>query len=208
MPKETSKNERKISWRFLGGWGWMIYVVLAVFFLGWSVGRFAHSVHYHKTIIEQKVAAAQNTNVPAAPAETPPAGEGVKTPETAMPAEQTCATVEKLLLRQLGDTAFSEDPRDHFHRANVYSKVSLRGCPESSERFRRLALRELQIGFALGEDRMEEKTKAEVADTYNKLEMKADADKFFNKMKQLTDPTIDFIIQVQRIIEEPPQRQN
>jgi len=204
MPKETSKNERKLSWQFLGGWGWIIFVVLAVFFVGWSVGRFAHFVHHQKMVVEQKAAAAQNNNAPAAQPETPTPAETEKEPATE---DKACAMVERLFLQQLGDTAFSEDPKDHFHRANIYSKVSLRGCPESSERFRRLALRELQIGFALGEDRIEDQTKAEIADTYNKLEMKADAERFFNKMKQLTDPTIDFIIQVQKIIEQPPQQQ-
>lgn len=196
--KRKTTNESKQNWWFLGGRSWIIFAVLAALLLGLLIGRFVHFAHIAESArIQAEIVAEQISEepLPAATQETLR-----KLPEKA------CAAAEELLLSQMQDDRlydeFSGDPRIHFARARQYSKLSAKACPESREKYRQLALRELEIGFALGEDRMDEWVQMEVIDTYTKLEMKAEAEKFFDKMKQLTDPTIDFIIQVKRIIEE------
>ena len=42
----------------------------------------------------------------------------------------------------------------------------------------------------------------EIVETYKRLQMQAEAERMIEKAKKLTNPEIDFIIQLEKIIEE------
>lgn len=113
---------------------------------------------------------------------------------------QTCAEIEKLLLQQVYycDT----NSECHINNAKIYANMSERGCPENSQHYVDLAARELEIARALRDDKFDNDETVEVVETYKRLEMKQAATEVIDKVQKLTDPAIDFIIQIQKIIEE------
>ena len=114
---------------------------------------------------------------------------------------QTCAEIEALLTQMLPVSGLeSSDTR--IERAKIYANLSERGCPENSEQYVNLAAKELEIARALRDDKFSQPETVEVVETYKRLEMKQAANEVLNKVQKLTDPAIDFIIQVQKIIEE------
>ncbi len=60
----------------------------------------------------------------------------------------------------------------------------------------------MEIARALRDDYFNRNETLEVVETYKRLEMKQAAADVLDKVQKLTDPAIDFIIQVQKIIEE------
>ncbi len=77
--------------------------------------------------------------------------------------------------------------------------------PENAQKYKAAALRELEIARALTNDEVSDYdtiSAVTMAETYKKLEMQAEAEKIFEKAKKLTDPAIDFLIQLQKVIEE------
>ncbi len=113
---------------------------------------------------------------------------------------QTCAEIETLLLQQLPFASDRSD--DRIDRAKVYANLSERGCAENSQRYVELAAKELEIARALRDDKFSEPETVEVVETYKRLEMKQAANEVLDKVQKLTDPAIDFILQIQKIIEE------
>ena len=99
---------------------------------------------------------------------------------------------------------FSHDDRsdDRIERAKIYANISERGCPENRQRYVDLAAKELEIARALRDDDFSEADKKQISDTYRRIQMKQAAGEILNKVQQLADPAIDFIIQAQKIIEE------
>ncbi len=65
-----------------------------------------------------------------------------------------------------------------------------------------LAKQELDIARALQDDKFNENETIEVVETYKRLKMQQDAQEIFDKVKKLTNPAIDFIMQVEKIINE------
>lgn len=124
--------------------------------------------------------------------------EHVKMPTT------TCEAVEKLLGRRL--EMFAEDSTDsenHIERAKIFANLSERGCAANSATYKNLAKKEIDIARALNDDRLDNKYEAtEMVETYKRLQMQAEAEKMIEKAKKLTNPAIDFIIQLEKIIEE------
>lgn len=114
---------------------------------------------------------------------------------------KTCSEIESLLLQRLptGNLQISEIRID---RAKIYANLAERGCPENSQHYVTLAAKELEIARALEDDKFNEIETVEVVETYKRLEMKQAANDVLNKVQKLTDPAIDFILQVQKIIEE------
>jgi hypothetical protein len=116
----------------------------------------------------------------------------------------TCEAVEKLLLKRLNDfdedTTFSEP---HIERAKIYANLSERGCAKNTNVYKDLAKKEIDIARALNDDSLENEQEAtEMVETYKRLQMQAVAEKMLEKAKKLTNPAIDFIIQLEKIIEE------
>ena len=61
----------------------------------------------------------------------------------------------------------------------------------------------MDIARALNNDSLDDKREAtEMVETYKRLQMQAEAMKMIEKAKKLTNPAIDFIIQLEKIIEE------
>jgi hypothetical protein len=114
-----------------------------------------------------------------------------------------CKSVESVLKRNLYSNEDSTDSRDHIRNAGIYASLASRGCPENAEKYRELALREIEIARALTDDKFYDNGEIiDVIETYKKLDMKAAAEQVFEKAKKLTDPAIDFILQVEKIINE------
>ncbi len=119
------------------------------------------------------------------------------------PAEvTTCQRIEQLLSRRL-QPEDSTDSYAHLHNADTFSTLAERGCAENAEYYTEMALREIEIATALQPvDNFDESDTEIVIDVYKKLDMQAAAREFLNKMQRLTDPAIDFILQMEKVINE------
>jgi len=64
--------------------------------------------------------------------------------------ERTCEAIEDLILqRREFDDEWSMDPWIRVYVAKSYADLSFHGCPENREKFRQLALREVEIAEVL-----------------------------------------------------------
>lgn len=113
---------------------------------------------------------------------------------------RTCAIIEDLLVEKLPPEDASSEHR--IERAKVYANLSERGCVENSQRYVDLAKQELEIARALEDDVFEPHETIEVVETYKRLHMQAAAEEIFEMAKKLTEPAIDFILEVEKIINE------
>ncbi len=114
---------------------------------------------------------------------------------------KTCTEIEDLLIGQLPN--YPWDSCDiRIKRAKIYANLSERGCPENSQHFADLAAKELEIARALRDDEFSKDETIEIVETYKRLEMKQVAKEVLDKVQKLTDPAIDFILQMEKIINE------
>ena len=114
--------------------------------------------------------------------------------------QQTCEQIESLLTQQLPPADGYSDSR--IMRAKIYANLSERGCSENSQKYVDLAKQELDIARALEDDKFSNDETIEVVETYKRLNMQATAEEIFETAKKLTNPAIDFIIEVEKIINE------
>lgn len=137
--------------------------------------------------------------VPTAPVPSHPAQTAPVAPVADKPA---CQVVEDILTQKLYPE-YATAAAAHFENADIYVTLVERGCPENSEQFKNLALRDIEIATALtpAENITEYETEI-VIDTYKKMDMQAQAQQFLDKMQQLTDPAIEFILKMEKIINE------
>jgi len=125
-----------------------------------------------------------------------PKPEEKKLPDT------TCGKIESLLTERL-NPADVNISQEHVYNAKIYANLSERGCAENSAKFKELAKQELEIARALNDDNLESESESvEIVETYKRLQMQAEAERMIEKAKKLTNPAIDFIIQLEKIIEE------
>lgn len=114
----------------------------------------------------------------------------------------TCARIEDLLQTRL----YPEDSADayaHLKNAETYAAIAEYGCAENADKYKALALREIQILNALQPvESMDAHETEIIIDTYKKLDMQQQAQEFLNKIEQLTDPAIEFILKMEKIINE------
>lgn len=114
----------------------------------------------------------------------------------------TCMRIEELLKARLApeDTLIVDY---HLYNADTYSVLADAGCPENSEFYKSMALREIEIATALQpvEDMGTNETEI-IIDTYKKLDMQQQAREFLDKVQKLTDPAIEFILKMEKIINE------
>lgn len=115
-----------------------------------------------------------------------------------------CETIEKTLLSNIKDCGVGYTSYCHLRNAEVYSKMAEDGCPENKDVNTRKALDELQIaeGVRVNEEDVERDEIRSAINTYKKLQMQNEAKKYLNKVEKMIDPGIDFIMELQRVIEE------
>ena len=113
---------------------------------------------------------------------------------------RTCTKIEQEVSGQLCNNC--PDAEGHIQNAKVYAKLSERGCPENSEKYVALARQELELARALRDDEFSDYDTIDVVETYKRLHMQAAAEDVINKVKKLTNPAIDFILELEKIINE------
>ena len=153
------------------------------------VGLFACGLFVGMSIVEQN--AHKKTDV------APVVNEEVA--EIEQP-QDVCAEIERLLLNRLPNA--TDDVDDRIDRAKIYASLAERGCPENSPAYVELAKQELEIARAIEDDEFDHEETIEVVETYKRLHMQAAAEEIFEKAKKLTSPAIEFILQVEKIINE------
>lgn len=114
--------------------------------------------------------------------------------------KSSCEVIEASVLSQLPSAWNDADNR--IERAKIYANLSERGCPGNSQKYVELAKQELAIARALEDDKFDEEETIEVVETYKRLNMQAMAEEVFETAKKLTNPAIDFILEVEKIINE------
>ena len=114
----------------------------------------------------------------------------------------TCSRIEQLLKTRL----YPEDQTEawkHTSNAYTYSTLAEKGCAENADMYKALALREIEITTALQtEENMQLSEVETVIDTYKKLNMQREAQAFLDKVEKLSEPAIDFILKMEKIINE------
>ena len=114
----------------------------------------------------------------------------------------TCKQIESLLTKRLYDS-HNSDTGAHIDNAKIYANLSERGCSENALKYKDLAKQELEIARALNDDNLyNERESVEIVETYKRLQMQQEAYRMIEKAKKLTNPAIEFIIQLEKIIEE------
>ncbi|MDW3024095.1 MAG: hypothetical protein R8N50_00165 [Alphaproteobacteria bacterium] len=117
-------------------------------------------------------------------------------------AKSTCEQIEASLLERLPYGGTEANADDRIDRAKIYANLSERGCAENSAKYVELAKQELEIARALEDDEFTNHETIEVVETYKRLNMQAAAEEIFETAKKLTNPAIDFILEVEKIINE------
>lgn len=114
----------------------------------------------------------------------------------------TCERIEQLLAQQLYSEKDSS-PYSHLNNANIYARLAERGCPENVDKYRVLAAREIEITTALQPvEEMHESEVADVVDVYKKVKMQAAAQQVIDTLQKVSEPTIDFILKLEKIVNE------
>ena len=116
-----------------------------------------------------------------------------------------CDRIEAIWLQRLESMNFdvSNNAQDYINRAKIYANLADRGCEANADAYKELARKDLEIARALNNDRLDDRREAtEMVETYKRLQMQNEAAKMLEKAKKLTNPAIDFIIQLEKIIEE------
>lgn len=116
--------------------------------------------------------------------------------------EKPCVMIERNLQERLGGEYADMRAEARIERAKIYAIMAERGCPENASGYVEAAKRELEIARGISDDRFDQEETIEVVETYKRLQMQNAAEEIFEKAKKLTNPAIDFIMQVEKIINE------
>lgn len=109
--------------------------------------------------------------------------------------EKPCKQIEDAL-NQSAQFTYGVD------RARIYAQMSERGCPENAKKYASLAKQELDIARGVSDDKFNEEETVDIIEIYKRLDMQAAAQEVFDMAKKLTNPTIDFILQVEKILNQ------
>lgn len=113
-----------------------------------------------------------------------------------------CEVIERILKERLYPESATA-AGSHFDNAEIYTRLVEKGCPENADAFKAAALREIEIATALQPaEAMGEYETEIVIDAYKKADMQREAQMFFDKVRKLTDPAIDFILKMEQVINE------
>lgn len=117
--------------------------------------------------------------------------------------EKPCMVIERNLQMRIQDKCW-DSPRCYIDNAEIYSKMAEDGCPENKDVNTRKALDELQIaeGVRVNEENIGQNEIRSAINTYKKLQMQNEAKKYLNKVEKMINPGIDFILELQKVIEE------
>lgn len=115
--------------------------------------------------------------------------------------KEPCELIEETLLRRIQNC---DGVWCHLGNAEVYSKMAEDGCAQNKETNTKKALDELQIadGVRLNDSDVQMDQVRSTINTYKKLQMINEARKYINKVQKLVDPGVEFIMELQRIVEE------
>ena len=115
-----------------------------------------------------------------------------------------CVIIEKTLLANNIIDECGDSSDCHLHNAAVYSKIVEDGCEEFKQKYSQKALDELQIaeGVRIDDTNVGNSEMRTTVNTYKKLQMQNEARKYIKKMEKLVNPGVDFIMELQRVIEE------
>lgn len=113
-----------------------------------------------------------------------------------------CVMIERNLQERLGREYADMRAEERIERAKIYAIMAERGCPENASGYVDAAKRELEIARGISDDKFDQYETIDVVETYKRLQMQNAAEEIFEKAKKLTNPAIDFIMQVEKIINE------
>lgn len=122
--------------------------------------------------------------------------------ETLDAEDAACEQVEAYWMGMLPSVYEYTRAEERIDRAKIYSILAERGCSENSSGFADMAAKELQIARALKETFFDEEETIEVVETYKRLGLQQAATEILETAKKLTNPAIDFILEVEKIINE------
>lgn len=116
--------------------------------------------------------------------------------------DSPCAVIERNLLSNIQNCG--DSPNCHLENAEIYSKMAEDGCTENRQKYAQKALDELKIadGVRVNDANIDTSEIRSTINTYKKLQMQNEAKKYLNKVEKMVNPGIDFILELQRIIEE------
>jgi len=128
---------------------------------------------------------------------------------------RACETIEQTLLGRIRDCEHDYDSPYHgtsveimknkcyTSNTEVYVMLMEKGCPENAQNYKQMAYNQLQIADGvLPDSGMNESVVRERVDVYKKLQMRNEAKKYLQKAERLINPGVDFIMELQHIIEE------
>lgn len=115
---------------------------------------------------------------------------------------RTCEEIERTLETQIDTNYHPSNTHARMRNAEVYSTMAERGCPENAEKYKELALRQIDVVSAVSSDDELMDNKDAIVETYKKLQMQEAARNFLNKMDRLINPATDFIFELERVINE------
>lgn len=116
--------------------------------------------------------------------------------------KQLCTRIEEELLSKLLKEGQATPEYLHENNAIIYANIADRGCPQNKDKYTELARQELELMRAITNDELSENEALTAARTYKRLQMQAAAEDVLDKVKKLTNPAIDFIMEMERIINE------
>ncbi len=124
------------------------------------------------------------------------------TTQNAISTMRTCEEIEMVLKQQINE--YASNSYERLHNADVYSTMAERGCSENAEKYKQLALRQIEVVSAVSDDAelAQPQNARTVVDTYKKLQMQSEARKFLNKIDRLIDPATNFILEMEKVINE------
>lgn len=112
----------------------------------------------------------------------------------------TCEKVEREILERISSDCSGVNC--HLDNAKWYAILAERGCAGNHDKYVDMTSQELYIARALQDDKFSEGDTIEIVETYKRINMEQAAKDVFEKMQKLTNPAIDFILQVEKIINE------
>lgn len=113
---------------------------------------------------------------------------------------RTCEEIELVLQNQIFE--YPSNSHDRMQNAEIYSTMAERGCPENAQKYKELALRQIDVVSAVSDEQELIQNKEAIVDTYEKLQMQEAARNFLNKIDKLINPATDFIFELERVINE------
>lgn len=127
---------------------------------------------------------------------------------------RACETIEQTLLERVRDCEYNHGSRNgadvnvlknecYTRNAEIYISLMEKGCPENAQNYKQMAYNQLQIADGVVADSgIDENVVRERVDVYKKLQMRNEAKKYLQKAERLINPGVDFIMELQHIIEE------